>query len=319
MNKETQMSRRDPLVTIGLMTYNYPIWGGRDLFLKAMDSLVSQDYDNKEILILDDCSQDEIVEDCLRYSQRYPFIRVFRNEKNVGGIENFKELIGKIEGQLFLWACPDDVYDTTFISKCIECFTKNSNTAIVATGLKIFHENGEIHIHRYHDFLSHLPLRKIARNAFRGQDSRGKFVHYSPMIHSSMIKAEHIEKIFYEKMFLFAEELWFLNTLVYGKMSYIDELLYFRYASSASHHEKDPELDSKLSFRLSKYIGYLWDYLKYFWSKKDITFKQKLTLMVPLTQAVRYRILLRAWNLSKYTLLQCIRKLGFMKYDAQSE
>ena len=73
-------SGKSPLVTIGLLLYNYPSWGEREHFIKALDSLVEQDYENKEVIIIDDCSSDKIYEDCVQYAKKYPCVKVLQND-----------------------------------------------------------------------------------------------------------------------------------------------------------------------------------------------------------------------------------------------
>lgn len=51
----TEQSSHPALVSIGFLTYN-----NKDTLVRALDSLVAQDYVNKELLIFDDCSTDDI-------------------------------------------------------------------------------------------------------------------------------------------------------------------------------------------------------------------------------------------------------------------
>jgi len=312
-------SEKLPQVTIGLLTYNYPDWGKREFFLKALNSLIEQDYENKEILIVDDCSKDKIYEDCLSYSKKYDFIQVFQNEKNVGVIENLKKLLTLVKGDLFLWACPDDAYDPTFISKCVGHFMTDPNVALVSTAIKTFYESGEIHIHRYHDFSRGLPFRKIVRNVFQGRDSHGKLVHFPPVIHSSIIRKKYLSETFFEKMFYFAEQLWFLNMLIYGKIAYIDEILYFRYCSDLLHDEKDPQLAVHFRFGINQF-KYLTDYIKFFLLKKDLALNKKIKHLLLSLLTLRYYLLTKTWDIFKCKfkckLVQLIRKFGFMRYSS---
>lgn len=306
-------SGKSPLVTIGLLLYNYPSWGEREHFIKALDSLVEQDYENKEVIIIDDCSSDKIYEDCVQYAKKYPCVKVLQNEKNLAVFENFKKLLNQVSGDLFLWACPDDIYDTTFVSKCVESFLKNPDAVIVSTAVKIFHENGEINIHRYYDFMRKLPFRKVVRNVFQSRDSCGKHVHYPPVIHSSIVKKEYLLKNFYDDILFFAEELWFLNMLIYGKMEYIDEILYFRYCGDLSREKNNFQPDVELSFGL-KHFRYLKNYLKYFTMKKDLNFRKKTQHLWLSILVLRYYFFNKACDTFKYRFLQAIRKMGFMQY-----
>lgn len=297
------------------MTYNYPVWGGRDLFLKALNSLIEQNYENKEIVIIDDCSQDAIYEDCLSYAKKYSFIKLIKNEKNLGVIANLKKLLSQVGGDLFLWACPDDIYDLNFVSTCVESFRRNPHVVIASTAVKIFHQNGEVNIHHYLDFLRNLPFRKIVRNVFRGWDSCGKNVHNPPMIHSSLVKMDILLKNFHDSWLFIAEETWFLGMLIHGKIAYNDEILYFRYCASASHAEKDSQFSLEPSSNAKSFV-HLIKCLRHFLFEKNLLFIQKARYLILFLYVLKYRLLKRVWNMFKCNLLLLLIKFGLMRYDS---
>jgi len=64
------MIESGPLVSIGVAIYN------EELFLRAaLESLVSQDYSNIEIIISDNASTDSTGEICKYFQSQYPHIR----------------------------------------------------------------------------------------------------------------------------------------------------------------------------------------------------------------------------------------------------
>jgi glycosyltransferase involved in cell wall biosynthesis len=279
-----------PLVTIGFMTYNHFKSGLGEAFFKAIESLISQDYPNKEILIIDDCSTDETYHHCVDYANRYPVIKLFRNEKNFGPTRNFENLLEKISGEFFLWACPDDAYASNFVSECVSKFNENGKAITVTTALRINYDNGNVWHHHYHDFLRRLPLRKIVRNVLRGRDSLGNQVHYPPVIHASLTKTKYITYLYCRDEFYGFEEAWFLNALVWGEIDYIDKVLYYRYDNSIPYQMKNPEIGVKFSdkwYFIKAGVGHL----KYFMCHKGIFFNKKLRYFPLFLIFVWYRVI----------------------------
>ncbi len=74
-----------PLISIALCTYN-----GERFLREQLDSLVDQDYPTLEIVVSDDSSSDQTALILQEYSNRFPFLKVYRNEKNLGYVKNFE-------------------------------------------------------------------------------------------------------------------------------------------------------------------------------------------------------------------------------------
>src|SRR4030042_1689550 len=94
-----------PLVTIGMCVFNC------DRFLvKALDSLLSQEYKNFELIISDNASEDRTQEICLEYQARDPRIQYSRNETNMGAIFNGVKVINLARGKYFMFGSDHDLW-----------------------------------------------------------------------------------------------------------------------------------------------------------------------------------------------------------------
>ena len=125
-----------PLVSIGCAVYN-----GAATLARALDSLVGQDYPNIEILIGDDGSSDrspEIFED---YARRDPRVKITRNPRNLGIIENFNALVRRAEGKYFMWADQDDFRDITFVRKAVEALEADPEAVLCHSHTGVFMGN----------------------------------------------------------------------------------------------------------------------------------------------------------------------------------
>lgn len=107
-------------VSVVMCTYN-----GADYLAPQLDSILQQTYPLHEILIQDDGSTDKtcrIIED---YQQRYPFIRLICNEKNLGYNRNFLSAIARADGDFIAISDQDDIWEPTKIEILIRTLDAN--------------------------------------------------------------------------------------------------------------------------------------------------------------------------------------------------
>lgn len=110
------MSKNYPLVTIGVLSYNYS-----NYIVDALDSILLQTYKNVEIIIVDDCSSDEcpvIIEDWIRKnSVSCTFIK---HEKNVGITKTSNEILALARGKYITMFATDDIMLPERIEKQVD-------------------------------------------------------------------------------------------------------------------------------------------------------------------------------------------------------
>jgi glycosyltransferase involved in cell wall biosynthesis len=104
-----------PLVSIALCVYN-----GENFLHEQLDSLVNQTYSNIEIIAVDDRSSDSSVAIVRAYAQKYPFIKIYENEQNLGYVKNFEKAINLCEGELIALSDQDDIWDLDKIRLQVE-------------------------------------------------------------------------------------------------------------------------------------------------------------------------------------------------------
>ena len=81
------MFEEQPLVTIGL-----PVYNGEATLDRALGALVRQNYENLEIVIGDNGSEDRTEEICRRFTASEPRCTYVRSSVNRGLAENFSDL-----------------------------------------------------------------------------------------------------------------------------------------------------------------------------------------------------------------------------------
>jgi glycosyltransferase involved in cell wall biosynthesis len=130
----------NPLVSIGLPVYN----GERDL-LRALDSLLAQDYDNFEIVISDNASTDNPRRICEEYAARDARIKLSFNNTNIGIIANFESVLEKASGKYFMWAAHDDRWSKGFVGSMVEELEGHPEASVAMSAVQRLYENGSAH------------------------------------------------------------------------------------------------------------------------------------------------------------------------------
>lgn len=123
------------LVSIGLITYNQEKY-----VADTLESLISQDYERMELVILDDASDDETVAVIERYMVRLEkrFERIVRiyNEKNSGNIPlNCNCMIRESEGDYYFEVAGDDILLPSAVCVLYEAFQTHPDCAVVHSNM----------------------------------------------------------------------------------------------------------------------------------------------------------------------------------------
>jgi glycosyltransferase involved in cell wall biosynthesis len=113
------MSTREssPLVSVGIPSYNRP-----EGLKRSLEQVLNQTYINLEIIIADNCSENEsaikaVVEPFMKIDKR---IKYFRHKKNEGVAYNFKFLLAQATGEYFMWVADDDERHPSCIETCLQ-------------------------------------------------------------------------------------------------------------------------------------------------------------------------------------------------------
>src|SRR5688572_8595729 len=103
-----------PLVSICIPTYN-----GAAFLKPCLDSCVNQTFTDYEILVCDDCSQDDTVFIVEEYKRNYRNIRLVRNAENLGLVGNWNKCLQQAEGEWVKFVFQDDYITKDCLEKSI--------------------------------------------------------------------------------------------------------------------------------------------------------------------------------------------------------
>ena len=120
------MSSHRPRVSIGMPVYN----GGRYLE-EALQSVLSQSYEDFDVVISDNASTDDTEEICRTYARSDERIRYFRLRQNYGIIYNFNNVFRLSTGKYFKWAASDDVCGPDYLLKAVQVLEEDPSVVLV--------------------------------------------------------------------------------------------------------------------------------------------------------------------------------------------
>lgn len=129
------MTLQNPLVSIGIPAYN-----AKKYIEQTIKSILSQDYQNIELIIQDNCSTDGTWEFVKEIAQKDNRVHVQQNERNIGMVGNFNRVISRAGGAFIMAISSDDFIEPDFVSNCITLFLKSPEIDIVTTNYHFYRE-----------------------------------------------------------------------------------------------------------------------------------------------------------------------------------
>lgn len=127
-----------PLVSILIPTYNQARY-----IAQAVDSALAQTYANLEVVVCDDASSDDTPE-VLRQYENNPKVRIFRNERNLGRVGNYRKgLFDRARGEWVLNLDGDDfIHDPTWIARAMERIQSDSGVVMACAKKRTLYADG---------------------------------------------------------------------------------------------------------------------------------------------------------------------------------
>jgi glycosyltransferase involved in cell wall biosynthesis len=133
------MQPRPPLVSIGV-----PVHNGERFLRRALDSLVSQSFQDWEAIVSDNRSTDGTWAICEEYQARDPRIRLLRQTTNIGAAANFNAVLQAARGSYFKWAAADDELHPEFLQACLAVLEREPTLDLVHARALLIDEDGGV-------------------------------------------------------------------------------------------------------------------------------------------------------------------------------
>ncbi|OJW50119.1 MAG: hypothetical protein BGO67_01965 [Alphaproteobacteria bacterium 41-28] len=128
------MNINKPLVSIII-----PVFNGADYLSQAIDSALEQTYQNIEIIVVNDGSNDQGATEKIALSYG---TKIFYYEKENGGVATALNLgISKMKGEYFSWLSHDDLYTPDKIENQILEMSQYDDKTILYSDYKVFEKD----------------------------------------------------------------------------------------------------------------------------------------------------------------------------------
>lgn len=120
------------------------MFNGADFLRSSVSSLLSQDYEDFELIIADNASTDETESICRELAATDPRIRYYRNETNIGAAGNYNKVFELARGEFFKWAAHDDECRSGMIRRCVEVLERAPDSVTMVYPLaELIDEHGK--------------------------------------------------------------------------------------------------------------------------------------------------------------------------------
>jgi len=137
-----------------MLSIGLPVRNGGQTVRRCIESILSQDFTDFELVICDNVSDDGTVETLERYARADPRIRVHVNDVNIGLHENMKRVLGLSRGKFFRWISHDDWLEPKYLSTCVRTLEARPDAIGVTTWFTIHERGGST---RYEEYRGEFP------------------------------------------------------------------------------------------------------------------------------------------------------------------
>ncbi len=135
-----------PRVSIGM-----PVYNGENYLRQAVESLLAQTFEDFELIISDNASNDATESICKEFAQKDKRIRYYRANKNHGASWNHEFVIRKATAPYFKLAAHDDVCLPTHLEVCVKALDENPNSPLAYSRTTMLFESNAARQQIYHD------------------------------------------------------------------------------------------------------------------------------------------------------------------------
>lgn len=119
--------------SIIVASYNY-----RRYISQTLDSLLAQTYSDFEVLVVDDCSQDDSVAVIREYCRKDSRIRLVENEKNLGLVRTIERAVALAQNPWLAFCESDDYWTPDYLERKARYIEQNPEAAIVVSNVELF-------------------------------------------------------------------------------------------------------------------------------------------------------------------------------------
>lgn len=299
------MSNTQPLISVGLPIYNRP-----EGLRNTLECFINQTYSNIEIIIADNCSPDPEVEKIAReYASKDSRISYYRHSSNKGWGYNTAFVIEKAQGDFFMRATDDDIWDRAYIEKVFALFFGGNEIIACMSNFEEVDVSGvksKIHISDHLPLLNHFTTEnqiQNIRNYISQYEGFGKALIYGAIIRTKYMKSDTVKKLMLSE-FLAGDMVINLYLLLRGRLAVHPEILFRCTYDNVRHYDTKNPVSKKadigilvIDYGIVRDTYRKWN--RYFYKQMKIIHKSEISLWnkLILDQSVIRRLFLFYYDL----------------------
>ena len=206
-----------------------PVFQGEKFIAQAIESLLSQSFEDYLIIISDDASTDRTSEICRRYSKKNKKIIYKKNKTNVGGQANFLNLLHDVKTEYVVWASQDDYWHERFLEILVGELEEDADLSLAFSAIQLIDRDSRVRELHFNNKwnpnnLSQygliaallLPIYKLS------------WLKTNLAIHG-VVRTAAMKNAFDNLLGIANHDrIFVLFTIFYGKWRYVERVLYFR-------------------------------------------------------------------------------------------
>ena len=232
-----------PLISILIPLYNHEKY-----VISCLNSIILDDYKNKEIVILDDCSTDNsfsIVSEWIKSNSISCPIRLEKNKTNMGICSSLNKLVKFSKGEYIVPLASDDCLISGTISSRLSYLEKNENKMAVFGDCYVIDEQNNV---LYNSSLKELHAANISKFQ-RQTDLKHEIIwNWSIVGPSFLINRKAYDIVgFYDENLEIEDWDFYLRLASKNLIGFIDEMvgLYRIHPNNASRKKTCGEIDTE--------------------------------------------------------------------------
>lgn len=208
----TKTQNDNPVVSVVM-----PVYNGETFIGEAIESILSQTYQNYELLIVNDSSTDSTGKIIEYYQKLYPQkIKTFNIREKGGAFAAINSVLKKCEGKFIALMDSDDISLPDRLRNQVRLLENNPEVIVTGTQAIVINKNGK-----------EIGKKKAPQE---DQQIKTEFAFSHPMIHPSCIIRKSLlpnKECIYENKYGVNDDYYtFFKLLNFGKFANTDEVLY---------------------------------------------------------------------------------------------
>jgi tetratricopeptide (TPR) repeat protein/glycosyltransferase involved in cell wall biosynthesis len=136
-NRKVIRHQIQPTVSIGM-----PLYSGGTMLAQSIESFLSQDFSDFEIVISDHGSDPFVREIAHHYEKLDHRIKYFPTVDRISciGVQNFFRVVELSSAPFFIWGSYDDRVEKSYIKKCLDIIRDNDSIVLAYTKSKVYRD-----------------------------------------------------------------------------------------------------------------------------------------------------------------------------------